>query len=115
MAIFRAETKSLSRAKGHNLAAAISYRAGIKLTDTNKINPKARSYDYTKKTDVVHSQIMLPNPLRDQLEARGIELDFQSIADLVEMGETTKRGKMKNSARRAREWVLCGVPELSRA
>ena len=115
MAIFRAETKSLSRGQGHNLAAAISYRAGIKLTDNNKLNPDARSYDYTKKTDVVHSQIMLPNQLREQLEARGIELDFQSIADLVEIGETTKRGKMKNSARLAREWVLCGVPELSRA
>ena len=115
MAIFRAETKSLSRAKGHNLAAAISYRAGIKLTDTNKINPEARSYDYTKKTDVVHSEIILPNQLREQLAARGIELDFQSIADLVEIGETTKRGKMKNSARLAREWVLCGVPELTRA
>ena len=115
MAIFRAETKSLSRAKGHNLAAAISYRAGIKLTDTNKINPEARSYDYTKKTDVVHSEIILPNQLRDQLEAHGIKLDFQSIADLVEIGETTKRGKMKNSARLAREWVLCGVPELTRA
>ena len=115
MAIFRAETKSLSRAKGHNLAAAISYRAGIKLTDTNKINPKARSYDYTKKTDVVHSEIILPNQLSEQLEAHGIKLDFQSIADLVEIGETTKRGKMKNSARLAREWVLCGVPELTRA
>lgn len=115
MAIFRAETKSLSRAKGHNLAAAISYRAGIKLTDTNKINPKARSYDYTKKTDVVHSEIILPNQLNEQLEAHGIKLDFQSIADLVEIGETTKRGKMKNSARLAREWVLCGVPELTRA
>ena len=115
MAIFRAETKSLSRGQGHNLAAAISYRAGIKLTDTNKINPEARSYDYTKKTDVVHSEIILPNQLSEQLEARGIELDFQSIADLVEIGETTKRGKMKNSARLAREWVLCGVPELTRA
>lgn len=115
MAIFRAETKSLSRGKAHNLAAAISYRAGIKLTDNNKLNPKARSYDYTKKTDVVHSQILLPKNLSEQLEASDIELDFQSIADLVERGETTKRGKMKNSARLAREWVLCGVPELSRA
>ncbi len=115
MAIFRAETKSISRGQGHNLAAAISYRAGIKLTDNNKLNPDARSYDYTKKTDVVHSEIILPNQLREQLAARGIELDFQSIADLVEIGETTKRGKMKNSARLAREWVLCGVPELTRA
>ena len=115
MAIFRAETKSISRGQGHNLAAAISYRAGIELTDNNKLNPDARSYDYTKKTDVVHSQIMLPNQLREQLKAHGIELDFQSIADLVERGETTLRGKMKNSACLAREWVLCGVPELSRA
>ena len=115
MAIFRAETKSLSRGKGHNLAAAISYRAGIKLTDNNKLNPKARSYDYTKKTDVVHSQILLPKNLSEQLEASDIELDFQSIADLVEFGETTKRGKIKHSARLAREWVLCGVPELTRA
>lgn len=115
MAIFRAETKSLSRGKGHNLAAAISYRAGMKLTDNNKINPKARSYDYTKKTDVVHREILLPRNLRAQLDKSDIELDFQSIADLVEIGETTKRGKMKNSARLAREWVLCGVPELTRA
>lgn len=115
MAIFRAETKSLSRGKGHNLAAAISYRAGIKLTDNNKLNPKARSYDYTKKTDVVHSQILLPKNLSEQLEASDIELDFQSIADLVEFGETTKRGRLKHSARLAREWVLCGVPELTRA
>lgn len=115
MAIFRAETKSLSRGKAHNLAAAISYRAGIKLTDNNKLNPKARSYDYTKKTDVVHSEILLPKNLQAQLDESEIELDFQSIADLVEIGETTKRGKMKNSARLAREWVLCGVPELTRA
>ena len=115
MAIFRAETKSLSRGQGHNLVAAISYRAGIKLTDNNKINSTARSYDYTKKTDVVHSHIMLPKHLDEQLKSHGIELDFQNVADLVEIGETTKRGKMKNSARLAREWVLCGVPELTRA
>lgn len=115
MAIFRAETKSLSRGQGHNLAAAISYRAGIKLTDNNKLNPKARSYDYTKKTDVVHREILLPKNLSEQLEASDIELDFQSIADLVEIGETTQRGKMKHGARLAREWVLCGVPELTRA
>ncbi|MGP5374266.1 MobA/MobL family protein [Psychrobacter alimentarius] len=115
MAIFRAETKSLSRGKGHNLAAAISYRAGIKLTDHNKINPEARSYDYTKKTDVVHSEILLPKKLQAQLDESDIQLDFQNIADLVEIGETTLRGKMKNSARLAREWVLCGVPDLTRA
>ena len=98
MAIFRAETKSISRSKGHNLVAAISYRAGIKLTDNNKLNPLAKDYDFTKKTDVVHSEILLPRVLSDQLDAVGSDLDFQSIADLVEQGETNLRGKMKNSA-----------------
>lgn len=115
MAIFRAETKSISRGKGHNLVAAISYRAGITLTDSNTLNPSAKEYDFTKKTDVVHSEILLPRVLSNQLDAVGIELDFQSIADLVEQGETTLRGKMKNSARLGREWLLCGVPELTRA
>lgn len=114
MAIFRAETKSISRAKGHNLVAAVAYRAGMQLTDTNELNAKATTHDYTKKTDVVHSEILIPALLKKKLDDADIALDFQYIANLVEVSETTKRGKMKNSARLGREWVLCGVPELTR-
>ena len=115
MAIFRAETKSISRGKGHNLVAALSYRAGMVLTDTNEFNPNATTHDYTRKTDVVHREILVPTLLKKKLDDADIELDFQYLANLVESSETTKRGKMKNSARLGREWVLCGVPELSRA
>lgn len=115
MAIFRAETKSISRGKGHNLVAALSYRAGMALTDTNEFNPNATTYDYTRKTDVVHSEILVPTLLKKKLDDADIALDFQYIANLVETGETTLRGKMKSTARLGREWVLCGVPELSRA
>ena len=115
MAIFRAETKSISRGKGHNLVAALSYRAGMVLTDTNELNPNATTHDYTRKTDVVHREILVPTLLKKKLDDADIELDFQYLANLVESSETTKRGKMKNSARLGREWVLCGVPELSRA
>nr|WP_181716846.1 MobA/MobL family protein [Psychrobacter sp.] len=115
MAIFRAETKSISRGSGHNLVAALSYRAGMALTDTNEFNPDAITYDYTKKTDVVHREILVPALLKKKLDDADIALDFQYIANLVETGETTLRGKMKQSARLGREWVLCGVPELSRA
>lgn len=115
MAIFRAETKSISRGKGHNLVAALSYRAGMALTDTNEFNPNATTHDYTRKTDVVHREILIPKALKKKLDEADIALDFQYIANLVETGETTQRGKMKKSARLGREWVLCGVPELSRA
>lgn len=115
MAIFRAETKSISRGKGHNLVAALSYRAGMILTDTNEFNPNATTHDYTRKTDVVHREILVPTLLKKKLDDADIAIDFQYIANLVETGETTQRGKMKKSARLGREWVLCGVPELSRA
>lgn len=115
MAIFRAETKSISRGKGHNLVAALSYRAGMVLTDTNEFNPNATTHDYTKKTDVVHREILIPKALKKKLDDADITLDFQYVANLVETSETTLRGKMKKNARLGREWVLCGVPELSRA
>src|SRR5699024_2913032 len=60
-------------------------------------------------------EILVPALLKKKLDDADIALDFQYIANLVETGETTLRGKMKSKARLGREWVLCGVPELSRA
>lgn len=115
MAIYRLEKKSISRGSNHNLVAAIAYRAGAKLTDFNKLNPKATTHDYTKKTDVAHSEIVLPDELAEQLSQVGITLDLEQIANLVERGETTKRGKIKEKAKLANEYVLAGSHELSQA
>ena len=109
MAIYRLEKKSISRGNGHNLAAAIGYRAGLKITDHNPKNTERKTHDYSKKSDVAHSEIILT----DELKNAGIELDFEQIANLVEIGETTKRGKMKKSAKLASEYVLAGSHELS--
>ena len=113
MAIYRLERKSISRGNNHNLVAAIAYRAGLKLADTNKLNAKATAHDYTKKTDVAHSEILLPNELAVQMSSAGLTLNFEQIANLVEKGETTLRGKMKMSAKLANEYVLSGSHELS--
>lgn len=115
MAIYRLEKKSISRGSNHNLVAAIAYRAGAKLTDFNKLNPQATSHDYTKKTDVAYSEIVLPDDLAEQLSLAGITLDLEQIANLVEQGETTQRGKMKEKAKLASEYVLAGSHELSQA
>ena len=109
MAIYRLEKKSISRGNGHNLCAAIGYRAGLKITDHNPKNSDRTTHDYSKKSDVAHSEIILT----DELKNAGIELDFEQIANLVEIGETTKRGKMKKSAKLASEYVLAGSHELS--
>lgn len=109
MAIYRLEKKSISRGNGHNLCAAIGYRAGLKITDHNPKNTDAKTHDYSKKSDVAHSEIILT----DELKNAGVQLDFEQIANLVEMGETTKRGKMKMNAKLASEYVLAGSYELS--
>lgn len=115
MAIYRLEKKSISRGNNHNLVAAVAYRAGAELTDTNPLNPKATTHDYTKKTDVAHSEIVLPDELAKQLTKAGVTLNLEQIANLVEQGETTKRGKMKLTAKLASEYVLAGSHELSQA
>ena len=109
MAIYRLEKKSISRGNGHNLCAAIGYRAGLKLTDHNPKNDERKTHDYSKKSDVAHSEIILT----DELKRAGVQLDFEQIANLVEQGETTKRGKMKKNAKLASEYVLAGSHELS--
>lgn len=113
MAIYRLERKSISRGNKHNLVAAVAYRAGLKLTDHNKLNDDARTHDYTQKTDVAHSEILLPDELSAQMSQAGITLNFEEVANLVEKGETTLRGKRKMGAKLANEYVLAGSHELS--
>ena len=74
MAIYRLERKCISRVRGQNFVAAVAYRAGLKLIDTNLLNPKATTYDYSKKTDVAHTEIMLPDELVAQMNNAGLTL-----------------------------------------
>lgn len=113
MAIFRAETKHISRGKGHNVVAAAAYRAGQKLTDTNKFNPDATTHDYSKKHGVLASEIILPTALVDQ----DFSIDRQTLWSSVEQSETTTRSvkgsRLKQKSRLAREWLLALPSELS--
>lgn len=113
MAIFRAETKHICRSKKHNVVAAAAYRAGQKLTDTNKFNPDATTHDYSKKRGVLASDIILPTSLIDQ----EFTIDRQTLWSSVEQSETTTRSvkgsRLKQKSRLAREWLLALPSELS--
>ena len=110
MALFRAEVKPISRGKGHNAVAAAAYRAGEKLTDTNRYNPHRTEHNFSKKSDVLHKAIILPSALADT----GFSISRQDLWSKVEAHEVTQRGqKMKSNARVAREWLLALPHELS--
>ncbi len=57
MAIAFAQVSIHSRSKGHSAVAAAAYRSGTRLYD-DRIG---RSYDFSKKNDVVFSEIILPD------------------------------------------------------
>ncbi|MGP4816582.1 MobA/MobL family protein, partial [Psychrobacter sp. 1Y7] len=106
----RAEVKPISRSKGHNAVAAAAYRAGEKLTDKNKYNPNAMVHDYSKKSDIMHKNIILPAVLAEQ----DFKIDRENLWSMVEEHEVTKKDKtLKSSARVAREWLLALPHELS--
>lgn len=113
MAIFRAETKHISRGKKDNVVAAAAYRSGEKLTDTNQFNPDAKTHDYTKKQGVIAKGIILPSSLIEQ----NFTIDRQQLWSSVEQHETTTRSvkgsRLKQTARLAREWLLALPTELS--
>lgn len=57
MAIYHCSIKMISRSKGRSSVACSAYRSGEKLVDERT----GLIHDFTKKTGVVYSEIMLPN------------------------------------------------------
>ena len=56
MAIYHCSIKNISRGKGKTAIAAAAYRAGAILTDSET----GIKHNYTRKSEVVHSEIILP-------------------------------------------------------
>lgn len=113
MAIFRAETKHISRGKGHNVVAAAAYRAAEKLTDTNKLNPHATTHDYTNKKGVVAKNIVLPTALSNENFSISRQELWSSVEEHATTTRSVKGSRLKKSARLAREWLLALPSELS--
>ena len=57
MAIFHCSIKITSRGKGRSAVAAAAYRAGEKIVN----DYDGQSYDYTRKADIIHKEILLPD------------------------------------------------------
>nr|WP_181717006.1 MobQ family relaxase [Psychrobacter sp.]QJS05583.1 mobilization protein MobA [Psychrobacter sp.] len=97
MAIYHLSVKTFSRSNAQSATAAVAYRAGAKIySDRDRCH-----HDYTRKSDVLHSEIFLPE------NAPEWALDRQQLWNEVESAE-----KRKNSTV-AREFEVALPHELN--
>lgn len=96
MAIYHMSIKNISRGKGKTAIAAAAYRAGTILTDAET----GIKHNYIQKSEVVHSEIILPEHAPAEYANREI------LWNSVQKVETQDR------ARLAREWEVALPNEL---
>ncbi len=84
MAIYHFSAKVISRATGRSAVAAAAYRSASELQDERL----GRSHDYSDKTGVVHSDIMLPDGAPERLS------DRTTLWNEVEAGEKRKDAQL---------------------
>ena len=99
MAIYHCSIKVISRGKGKSAVAAAAYRAGEKIT--NQFD--GMTHDYTHKSGVVHTEIMLPAHAPPEFQ------DRSTLWNSVEEIEKS------SDAQLAREIEVALPVELSRA
>ena len=84
MAIFHCSIKITSRGKGRSVVAAAAYRAGEKIVN----DYDGQSYDYTRKADIVHKEILLPD------HAPREYLDRSTLWNAIERVESNRNAQL---------------------
>ena len=84
MAIYHFTAKVISRSKGRSAVAAAAYRSGSKLHDIRQ----DLSFDYTQKSEVVFSEILLPDGAPSWMANR------EALWNAVEAGEKRKDAQL---------------------
>jgi Ti-type conjugative transfer relaxase TraA len=99
VAIYHFTAKVIKRSHGRSAVAAAAYRAGERLVDEER----ERTFDYTYKSEVIHSEIILPGPAPKWMQ------DRQKLWNAVEARE------QRQDAQVAREMEFALPQELSQA
>jgi Ti-type conjugative transfer relaxase TraA len=99
VAIYHFTAKVISRGRGRNTLAAAFYRAGERVVDEEH----RRTYDYSYKSEVIHSEIILPEGAPEWMK------DRQQLWKAVEARE------IRRDAQLAREIEFALPQELSQA
>lgn len=99
MTMVHIATKSISRKAGQSAVACAAYRAGDILDDIKY----GKTHDYSKKSGVMSSDIVLPFSLK----ALGVSVDRETLWNTAEAAES------RSDSRVAREWLINLPYELS--
>lgn len=99
MTMVHIATKAISRKSGQSAVASAAYRAGDVLDDAKY----GKTHDYSKKSGVMSSDIVLPFSLK----ALGVSVDRETLWNTAEAAET------RSDSRVAREWLINLPHELS--
>ncbi|HAT2049520.1 TPA: Ti-type conjugative transfer relaxase TraA [Legionella pneumophila] len=97
MAIAFAQVSIHSRSKGHSAVAAAAYRSGAKLYD-HRIG---HTYDFSKRDDVVFSEILLPEGVTDLF----LERDY--------LWNEVERAENRSNSQLCKDFVLALPRELN--
>ncbi|MCL1047918.1 MobA/MobL family protein [Shewanella electrodiphila] len=92
MTMVHIATKAISRKAGQSAVACAAYRAGDVLDDAKY----GKTHDYSKKSGVMSSDIVLPFSLK----ALGVSVDRETLWNTAEAAET------RSDSRVAREWLI---------
>jgi Ti-type conjugative transfer relaxase TraA len=84
MAIYHLSAKMISRANGSSALAAAAYRSASRLHDQRL----DRHHDFSNKTGVVHSEVMLPDGAPEEFA------DREKLWNAVETAEVRKDGQL---------------------
>ncbi len=99
MALASCSVKIISRGKGKSAVAASAYRAGAEMHDERD----GQSYDYSRKTGIVHTEMVTPSHAPDWTHER------QELWNKVEQCEKRKDAQL------AREVMIALPQELTQA
>ena len=95
MAIYHLSVKTISRAKGRSVTASAAYRSAEKIKDLRT----GKTFDYSKKKGVLHSELLLPE--------NAPSWNRSQLWNEAEKSETRKNSTV------AREFVIALPSELS--
>jgi hypothetical protein len=104
MAKYFVLVKIFSRGRGSRVTRAAAYRAGERIRDERT----SESYSYSKRRDVVHSEIILPSGLADHP-------DMDWARDRAKLWNAVEKAGTRRNSRLGREVLVILPPEIGAA
>ena len=94
--------KIFSRGRGSRVTRAAAYRAGERIRDERT----SESYNYSKRKDIVHSEIILPSGLADHP-------DMEWARDREKLWNAVEKAGTRRNSRLGREVLVILPPEIT--